>query len=44
MYWEPTDKSKRRRMGINVRNFEPSAIESIRVRRLDGARTWKFLD
>ena len=44
MYWEPVDKSKRRRMGINVRNFELSAIESIRVRRLDGARTWRFLD
>jgi hypothetical protein len=31
-------------MGINVRNFEPADIESIRVRRLDGAKTWKFLD
>jgi hypothetical protein len=31
-------------MGINVRNFEPADIASIRVRRLDGENTWKFLD
>jgi hypothetical protein len=42
-YWEPTDKS-RSRMGVNFRNFEPADIEGIRVRRLDGATTWKFLD
>ena len=44
MHWEaahPTDSS---RMGINARNFEPSAIASTRIRRLDGASTWKFLD
>jgi hypothetical protein len=29
-------------MGINVRNFEPADIASIRVRRLDGAGTWTF--
>jgi hypothetical protein len=43
-HWEPVDRSKRRRMGINLRNFDPVAIASIRVRRLDGAKTWKFLD
>jgi hypothetical protein len=42
-YWEAVDES-RHRMGVNVRNFDPADIESIRVRRLDGARTWKFLD
>src|SRR5262245_43421372 len=42
-YWEPVAKS-RNRMGINFRNFEPADIEHVRVRRLDGARTWKFLD
>jgi len=31
-------------MGVNFRNFDPAVVESIRVRRLDGARTWKFLD
>lgn len=43
-HWEAVDCSKCRRMGINARNFAPSDIASIRVRRLDGARTWKFLD
>ncbi len=32
------------RMGVNARNLGADAIESIRVRRLDGARTWKLLD
>jgi hypothetical protein len=31
-------------MGVNFRNFDPSVIEATRVRRLDGARNWKFLD
>jgi len=43
MYWEPTDRAKKR-MGVNFRNFDPSVIESTRVRRFDGANTWKFLD
>ena len=29
---------------LNARNLEPEAIASVRVRRLDGAKTWKFLD
>lgn len=31
-------------MGVNARNFEPSIIANARVRRLDGAATWKYLD
>lgn len=31
-------------VGVNANNFEPSAIEGARVRNLDGASTWKFLD
>src|SRR5262245_36458057 len=42
-HWEAVDRSLRR-MGVNVRNFDREEIASIRVRRLDGARTWKFLD
>jgi hypothetical protein len=41
-HWEPTWRIDR--MGVNARNFAPSAIEGVRVRRLDGALTWKFLD
>src|SRR5215217_1032725 len=40
--WQYLDRSKTR-VGVNVSNFEPADIASIRVRRLDGAKTWKFL-
>jgi hypothetical protein len=42
-HWLPISRAQRR-MGVNFRNFDPSVIESTRIRRLDGARTWKFLD
>jgi hypothetical protein len=32
------------RMGVNFRNFDPAIIESTRIRRRDGANTWKLLD
>jgi len=31
-------------MGVNARNFEPGAVASVRIRLLDGASTWKYLD
>jgi hypothetical protein len=37
-------KHPRNRMGINFRNFDPSVIATTRIRRFDGADTWKFLD
>ena len=42
-HWLPISRAKSR-MGVNFRNFDPSIVESTRVRRLDGAKTWKFLD
>ena len=42
-HWLPTERGKAR-MGINFRNFDPKIIEATRVRRFDGAETWKFLD
>jgi hypothetical protein len=30
--------------GVNLRNFDPKVLESVRIRRFDGADTWKFLD
>ncbi len=32
------------RMGVNARNFEPADIAKARVRRFDGASSWRFLD
>ena len=43
-HWEPVQVTKASRMGVNARNFEPSLLAGVRVRRLDGASTWKFLD
>jgi hypothetical protein len=32
-------------VAVNARNFvEPSALVAVRIRRLDGASTWKYLD
>lgn len=44
MYHERRRKRPGGRMGVNARNFEPSIIANARVRRLDGAATWKYLD
>ncbi len=32
------------RMAVNFRMCEPSVISAFRIRRLDGADTWEFLD
>jgi hypothetical protein len=42
-HWQPISPDLNR-MGVNFRNFDPSVIESTRIRRRDGANTWKFLD
>ena len=43
-HWEPVSPGKESRMGVNARNFELAVLDSLRIRRLDGAATWKFLD
>lgn len=43
-HYASTDKSEHERVGLNCRMVAPEKIESIRVRRFDGADTWKFLD
>ena len=32
------------RHGVNLRNFDPKLLDSVIVRRFDGADTWTFLD
>jgi hypothetical protein len=44
MCWEPLPVADGGRMGVNARNLDPADIEGVRVRRLDGAATWEFLD
>jgi hypothetical protein len=43
-HWAPMRPEEGSKMGVNARNFEPSSIGSARIRRLDGASTWKYLD
>jgi len=43
-HWERVRPQGDSRMGVNARNFEPASIEKVRVRLLDGASTWKYLD
>ena len=43
-HWQPIGPIPGSRMGVNARNFEPGAVDGVRVRRLDGALSWKFLD
>lgn len=31
-------------VAVNAANFEPAALEGVRIRHLDGAKSWKFLD
>ena len=31
-------------LAVNAANFEPAALLGVRIRHLDGARSWKFLD
>ena len=44
MNWERVRPRKPNYMGVNARNFEPTALGPVRIRPLDGADTWKYLD
>lgn len=43
-HWEPLDTEKITRHGVNLNNFPPALLESVPVRRFDGADTWTFID
>ncbi len=43
-HWEATQPAVTSRMGVNARNFDPGDVSGARIRRLDGASTWKYLD
>ena len=42
-HWERAE-SPGRHVGVNARGFAPDVLASIRVRRLDGASSWRYLD
>ena len=43
-HWEPLLPEAGGRHGVNLRNFDPKLVDSVLVRRFDGADTWTFLD
>lgn len=43
-HWRSLDPNQTDRMGVNARLFEDIDFSQIKIRRFDGADTWKFLD
>jgi hypothetical protein len=43
-HWEEARNSAPGRVGVNARNLAPGILKSVRIRHLDGALTWKYLD
>ncbi len=43
-HWEPLQPAEGARHGVNLANFDPALVASVRVRRFDGADTWRYFD
>lgn len=43
-HWEPLQPEAGGKHGVNLNNFAPSLQENVRIRKFDGADTWKFID
>jgi hypothetical protein len=43
-HWEPILAERGSRVGVNARNFDPLQLGPLRIRRLDGAVTERYLD
>jgi hypothetical protein len=43
-HWRSFDPARDDRMGVNARLMDPEAIKGARVRKLDGAVTWTYVD
>ena len=43
-HWEPLESKPDGHMAVNVRTFDPNELEELRIRRFDGAETWKYVD
>lgn len=43
-HWESLEDKPGARRGVNLRNLDPRELEKIKIRHLDGADTWKYLD
>ena len=43
MQWKKLNVSEGTNTGVNARNFEPSELGDVKIRLLDGAKTWKYI-
>jgi hypothetical protein len=43
-HWDPAAGNPDRRVGVNLRNFNPDDVARLRVRRFDGTERWHYLD
>lgn len=43
-HWEPLESKPGSKHGVHLGNFDPALIAAVRVRKFDGANTWKFFD
>ena len=43
-HWEPLELKPGAKHGVHLGNFDPEFVASVRVRKFDGANTWKFFD
>jgi hypothetical protein len=43
-HWEPLEPKPDGRIGVNLRNFEPTELEGLQLRRFDGAVSWTYVD
>lgn len=43
-HWEPLDSKPGQKHGVNLRNFDPELMQSVVVRKFDGADTWTFIE
>jgi len=43
-HWEPIRPKPNAKLSVNMRMFEPTEIEGVRVRKFDGADSWQYVD
>ncbi len=43
MQWKKHVVDERSWTGVNARNFDPEQLGNVRIRLLDGAKTWKYV-
>jgi hypothetical protein len=44
MQWKEHTVEEKPWTGVNARNFDPGDLSKVRIRLLDSAATWKYVD